>query len=201
MSLAMHSTQQRAAARTNTGMLAVRATEFVAIFLQVLVAGAFWGSWIGLSRSIDALTPGTFVEVGHVMMADYGPIMSVLMPAAAAATLVAGVLVYRRQASAGYLLLAGCACVVGATVITLLVNVPIDEMMAGWTAATLPADWTQVRDRWEAYHTVRTFLSLGALAITLAGSLLRVRVFLPMHDEVEPFDRRAAVHEGLGAAV
>ena len=50
--------------------------------------------------------------------------------------------------------------------------VPIDEMMASWTVATLPADWTQVGDRWETYHTIRTFLSLGGIAATLAGSLL-----------------------------
>ena len=62
----------------------------------------------------------------------------------------------------------------GATAITLLVNVPIDELMAGWTLATLPADWTQIRDRWESFHTLRTFLSLGGLAATLAGSLLPV---------------------------
>ena len=171
MSLAMHTTQ-RAAARSGRWVLAVRATEFVAIFLQVLVVGAFWGSWIGLSRSIDTLTPGTFLEVGHVMMADYGPIMSVLMPAAVLSTLLSAVLVYRQRATAGHLVLAGFACVVGATAVTLLVNVPIDEQMAGWTLATLPADWTQVRDRWETFHTVRTFLSLGGLATTLAGSLL-----------------------------
>jgi uncharacterized membrane protein len=166
---------RRAAARTDGRILAARATEFVAIFLQVLVVGAFWGSWIGLSRSIDTLTPGTFVEVGHVMMADYGPIMSVLMPAAVVATLLAAVLVQKRHATAGYLLLAGFACVMGATAITLLVNVPIDAMMAGWTLATLPADWTQIRDRWETFHTIRTFISLGGVAATLAGSLLPAR--------------------------
>ena len=171
MSLAMDPTW-RDAARTNGVILAVRATEFVAIFLQVLVVGAFWGSWIGLSRSIDTLTPGTFLEVGHVMIADYGPIMSVLMPAAVLATLLSTVLVYQRQARAGHLLLAGFACFVGATAITLLVNVPIDQVIAGWTLSTLPADWTQVRDRWETYHTARTFLSLGGIAATLAGSLL-----------------------------
>ena len=167
MSLAMDTT-----VRTNGVILAVRATEFVAIFLQVLVVGAFWGSWIGLSRSMDTLTPGTFLEVGHVMIADYGPIMSVLMPAAVLATLLSTVLVYRRQARAGHLMLAGFACLVGATAITLLVNVPIDQVIAGWTLSTLPADWTQVRDRWETYHTARTFLSLGGIAATLAGSLL-----------------------------
>lgn len=51
-------------------------------------------------------------------------------------------------------------------------DVPIDEMMAGWTVATLPADWMQIRDRWETYHTARTFVTLGGVAATLAGSLL-----------------------------
>src|SRR5437763_15366259 len=111
----------------------IRAIEFVAIFLQVLVVGAFWGSWIGLSRSINTLTPATFVEVGHVMMEDYGPIMSVLMTAAVVVTLLAGVLVYKRDTLAGFLILLGCACAVAATAITLIVNVPIDEMMSAWT--------------------------------------------------------------------
>ena len=171
MRLTMHRAT-RAAARADHASLAVKATAFVAIALQVLVVGAFWGSWVGLSRSIDALTPMTFVEVGHVMMADYGPIMSVLMPAAVLATLVAGILVYGRNPTAGYLILAGFACVVAATAVTLAVNVPIDRVMAGWTVASLPDDWTQVRDRWETFHTLRTFLTLGGVAATLAGGLL-----------------------------
>jgi hypothetical protein len=40
MSLAMHTTE-RAEVRTNDGILAVRATEVVAIVLQTLVVGAF----------------------------------------------------------------------------------------------------------------------------------------------------------------
>ena len=171
MSLTMPGAE-RVVARTGDWSMAIRATQFVAIFLQVLVVGAFWGSWIGLSRFMDTLTPATFVEVGHVMMDGYGPIMSVLMPAAVLATLVAGILAYRRNPLAGILILAGFVCVAGATAITLIVNVPIDEMMAGWTVATLPPDWMQIRDRWETYHTARTFVTLGGLAATLAGSLL-----------------------------
>ena len=44
--------------------------------------------------------------------------------------------------------------------------------MAGWTVATLPPDWAQIRDRWEWFHTLRTFVTLGGLAATLAGSRL-----------------------------
>jgi hypothetical protein len=163
---------QRVESSTGDWSIATRAAQFVAVFLQVLVVGAFWGSWIGLSRFMDTLTPATFVEVGHAMMEGYGPIMSVLMPATLLATLAAGILVYRRNRLAGLLTLAGFVCVAVATATTLIVNVPIDEMMAGWTVSTLPADWTQIRDRWEWYHTARTFVTLGGLAATLAGSLL-----------------------------
>jgi uncharacterized membrane protein len=165
-------TARRAVVRTGDWSPAIRATQFAAIALQVLVVGAFWGSWIGLSRFMDTLTPATFVEVGHTMMNGYGTIMAVLMPAAVLATLVAGILVYWRNRLAGYLTLAGFACVAVATAITLIVNVPIDNTMAGWTVATLPADWMQIRDRWETFHTARTFVTLGGLAVTLAGSLL-----------------------------
>ena len=167
-------TAQRTEASDSDWSLAIRVTQFVSIMLHVLVVGAFWGSWIGLSRFMDTLTPATFVEVGHVMMDGYGPIMSALMPATLLATLVAGALTYKRNRLAGFLVLVGFVSAAVATATTLIVNVPIDEMMAGWTASTLPADWMQIRDRWEAYHTARTFVTLGGLAATLAGSLLPV---------------------------
>jgi hypothetical protein len=163
----------RAVARSRGSMLLSTATVFAALCLQVLVVGAFWGSWIGLSRSIHTLTPATFLEVGHVMMEDYGPIMSVLMPAAVMCTLLAALFVYWQQATAGLLMLVGFVCFSVATATTLLVNVPIDELMAGWTLATLPANWTQVRDQWETFHMLRTFVTLGGFAVTLAGALLQ----------------------------
>jgi hypothetical protein len=163
---------RRVVARTRSSMLLVKTTAFAAICLQVLVVGAFWGSWIGLSRSIDTLTPATFLEVGHVMMEDYGPIMSALMPATVLFTLVAGLFLYWQQATGGLLVLAGFVCFTVATATTLLVNVPIDEMMAGWTIATLPGNWTQIRDYWESFHMLRTFVTLGGFGVTLAGVLL-----------------------------
>ena len=160
------------AARTSSSVLMVNALAFVATSLQVLVVGAFWGSWIGLSRSIDTLTPATFLEVGHVMMADYGPIMSVLMPASVLLTLLTALFVYAQQPVRGLLVGAGGVCFVAATATTLLVNVPIDVMMAGWTLDTLPSKWMDIRDQWEAFHTLRTFVTLGGLAATLGGLLM-----------------------------
>ena len=70
------------------------------------------------------------------------------------------------QADAGVLVL-----MAGALVITLAVNVPIDAEISGWTATTLPADWSNRRDHWERYHTIRTFVSIGALGCAIASAL------------------------------
>lgn len=54
-----------------------------------------------------------------------------------------------------------------AAVITIVVNGPINFQQLGWSAATPPADWASVRDRWQIAHAVRTLaivVALGYLA-------------------------------------
>ncbi|MGH9200598.1 MAG: hypothetical protein ACRD2A_05110 [Vicinamibacterales bacterium] len=48
---------------------------------------------------------------------------------------------------------------------------PIDYEINQWTANTLPPDWTTTRDRWELYHTIRTFVSIAALGFAVASAL------------------------------
>jgi hypothetical protein len=40
--------------------------------------------------------------------------------------------------------------------------------------AALPADWQDIRARWAAFHTLRTFLSLAAVAAAV-GAVLSTR--------------------------
>jgi hypothetical protein len=55
-------------------------------------------------------------------------------------------------------------------VITLAVEVPIDNQIEAWTAATLPGDWRSIQSRWELWHTIRTFTSIAAVAaVTVSG--------------------------------
>jgi hypothetical protein len=58
-----------------------------------------------------------------------------------------------------------------ALLITLLVEVPIDNQIRTWTVQTIPADWTTMRARWQVYHTGRTFLSLASLASLILAAL------------------------------
>jgi hypothetical protein len=72
---------------------------------------------------------------------------------------------------AGWLALAGLLLMIAALVITLSVEVPIDNLIGSWTEGTLPANWQQTRAQWATFHTLRTFLSLGAVAAAVGAGL------------------------------
>jgi uncharacterized membrane protein len=134
--------------------------------------GVFWGTWFSLSRSISSIRPETFLEIGHTMIRNLGGPMSFLMPAALVSSMLVLVLLFRqRRAAAFNLALVSFVLMVAALVVTLAVNVPIDYEIDQWTVTTLPPDWSSTRDKWERYHTVRTFVSVGALACAVASAL------------------------------
>jgi uncharacterized membrane protein len=151
---------------------AVRFIQFVNVLLFALVMGVFWGTWFSLSRSIASIRPETFLEVGHTMIVNLGGPMSVLMPAALVSSVLLVIVLFRQQRTAAFnLALASLFLMVGALVVTLAVNVPIDDQIRQWTPSTLPPDWTTARDRWEFFHTIRTFASIGALGLAVASAM------------------------------
>ena len=145
--------------------------QFISIFLLSLVTGVFWGSWLGLSRSMTSLSQETFLEVAHAMIGNLGTVMAILMPAAMLATLPVLYLLYRRRSKAFYPTFAGFALFVVALFITLAVEVPLDVVFERWTASTLPANWQELRASWEWWHMIRSWASVAGLALMLAGAL------------------------------
>jgi hypothetical protein len=59
--------------------------------------------------------------------------------------------------------------------ITLLVEVPIDNQIKTWTAESVPNDWLALRDRWQLFHTARTFTSLASFASFALAIILPTR--------------------------
>jgi uncharacterized membrane protein len=146
--------------------------QFVSIMLYVLVAGVMWGTWLSLARTMTEYDAATFLTDGKHMIDNLAVIMAVLMISAVVVGLVAVVLLFRsRSTTAGWLAVIGLLLMIGVLLITLAVEVPIDNLIANWTEGTLPADWQQIRARWAAFHTLRTFLSLGAVAAAVGAGL------------------------------
>ena len=150
----------------------VRVAQATTIVLFALVMGVFWGTWFSLSRTMDRLSPETFVAVGHQMIRNLGLPMAMLLPLALLSALVTLALLWPGGRTAAFWwLAAGFLLMLAALVITLAVEVPIDNRIQDWTAATLPADWRSIQSRWELWHTIRTFLSIAAVVAVTIGAV------------------------------
>ena len=150
----------------------LKLVQFVSIMLYVLVAGVMWGTWLSLARTMTSYDAATFLADGQHMINNLATVMAVLMISAVLVGAVVVVLLFwSRSTVAAWLALAGLLLMIAVMAITLIVEVPIDNLIANWTEATLPSDWQQLRARWAAFHTLRTFLSLGAVAAAVAAAL------------------------------
>jgi uncharacterized membrane protein len=153
----------------------VKLAQFLTIMLYVLVAGVMWGTWLSLGRTMTRYDATTFLADGKHMIDNLATVMAVLMISAVVVGLVAAFLLFRRRSTtAGWLALAGVLLMVAVIAVTLSVEVPIDNKIKTWTAATLPSDWQDIRARWAAFHTLRTFLSLAAVAAAVGAALTTV---------------------------
>jgi uncharacterized membrane protein len=161
-----------------------RAAQATTIILFALVMGVFWGTWFSLSRTMDQLSAETFLAVGHQMIQNLGVPMAILLPLALLSALAALALLWRRRGPAFWWLAAGFLLMVAALVITLAVEVPIDNQIEAWTAATLPADWRSIQSRWELWHTIRTFTSIAAVVAATISAVVTARPNEPPSKEV-----------------
>ena len=170
----------------------IRTAQATTIVLFALVMGVFWGTWFSLSRTMDQLSAETFVAVGHQMIQNLGVPMAILLPLALLSALATLALLRpQRRTAAFWWLLAGFALPATALVVTLGVEVPIDNRIQDWAAATLPGDWRSIQSRWELFHTIRTFVSIAAVvAVTISGTVA-TRPDGPPSSEVGARDRAA----------
>ena len=162
-----------------------RVAQVITIVLFALVMGVFWGTWFSLSRTMSQLSPETFLAVGHEMIQNLGTPMAILLPFALLSALITLVLARQEGHAAAFRwVAAGFLLMVAALVITLAVEVPIDNQIEAWTVATLPGDWRSIQSRWELWHTVRTFASIAALAAVAIGAVVTGRPEGPQVREV-----------------
>ena len=101
--------------------------------------------------------------------------MSIIMPA----TLLFQLLIIwqRRRAykPSFYLYTIAFLLMVITLIITVAVEVPIDNQIKTWTESTLPADWESLRNKWDQFHTIRTFISIASLCFLILGTIKRIK--------------------------
>ena len=146
---------------------------FITGMLLVLVTGVFWGTWFSLSRTMHSLPGETFVMIGKEIMQNVALGMSIMMPLGIAGIIILLLMAGRKKKAHFYWLLTALILFAAALAITLFIEVPIDNQIRTWAGGNLPNDWETIRDRWQFYHTNRTFLSLAGMACFLMAVIKR----------------------------
>jgi hypothetical protein len=139
-----------------------RLIYFITLFLLMLVTGVFWGTWFTLTRSIETFSPEEFIHIGKVIIANVAIPMRFIMPACILFAILSVLLYQQKKSTSFYLGVLSLLLIIAVLLITLLVLVPIDNNIKGWTAATIPADFAEIRNTWKSYHAIRTFVSLAS---------------------------------------
>ena len=152
----------------------LKAVEFSALILAVLVMGVFWGTWFTLTRSIHDFSAGEFIHIGKTIIANVAVPMSIIMPATLLLMLIAAWLSHSKNKPSFYLYSIAFLLMTVTLVITVGIEVPIDNKIKTWTEATIPANWESLRHTWEQFHTIRTFTSFASVAFFAWGMMKRI---------------------------
>jgi Domain of unknown function (DUF1772) len=119
-----------------------------------------------------ALDGPFWLAIQHHLYRDWGAVFGPVEIAALLTTLTLLVARWRTPSRAPYL--AAAICYAAMLAVFFLCNAPVNAALNGWTAATLPADWSAYRLRWEIGHALAAILALVAF-VTLVRERIRDR--------------------------
>jgi uncharacterized membrane protein len=148
--------------------------DTVALLLVMLVTGVFWGTWFTLTRSLDEFPPDNFIRIGKTIIDNVAWPMRILMPT----TLLSLLLlcgITKKSKFPFYFFATSFIFMAITLVITVAVEVPIDNQIKTWTTETLPDDWAMLRTRWSKFHTLRTFTSILSFVSLSVGVVMTSR--------------------------
>jgi uncharacterized membrane protein len=143
---------------------------FITLLLLMLITGLFWGTWFSLSRSIDNFSASEFINIGKTIIKNVANPMRVIMPLCILLMAVSLWLHPDKRSVTFYLILTSFVLLIVTLIITVGIEVPMDNQIKTWSPETVPSDWTAIRSRWQLFHTMRTFTSLASFTLFTAAS-------------------------------
>jgi hypothetical protein len=151
--------------------MVLKIARFANLLLVALLAGLLVGVYI-VELALLEISASVYTAVEKPKHELFEPIMPVANTLVIVSGLAVLLLIRDRKTWTFGLSVVGVACTIVATTTTLLVNVPINsEIINVWAVNDPPADWAQVRDRWNRFHAIRTVLAVVALFCLLLATM------------------------------
>jgi uncharacterized membrane protein len=161
--------------RNSAAMRAVKIAHLVSTFGVGLFAGLLYTFAQGVLPTLNRLDGATYtiVEQGLITNLDAFP-TGVITIATIAMLLPLYPLIrlwpLRRSSFWRLTLIAWLLFFFGVGLFTILLNVPINNYVKTWNAASPPADWEQARATWGMLNSIRTPMNLLSFALLVWAS-------------------------------
>jgi uncharacterized membrane protein len=160
-SIGRHLVEQAAAANPREPVL-TRYARVVSLLFAGLFAG-FLTAVLVLELSLRGADGTVYTQVRLVELDSLDKLaVATLLPA----LITTAVLAYRTlRTNSRWPTMGAVTLLVLVVALTITVNLPINADQLHWNAASPPADWTDVRDRWQIAHAARTVAAVLAFAL------------------------------------
>ena len=134
--------------------------RFLNIIVAALLAGISVGIWIGFNP-LD-LSPSTYIEQQQNTIRSLNVLMISLVVFATVITIISAFLQKSNKEDLIVLLIASLFFI-SCILISRFGNQPINKIIMTWTTDSLPANLSELRDKWWSFHIMRTVAELIAL--------------------------------------
>jgi uncharacterized membrane protein len=159
----------------NSTQLSKQLVMYVSLILLLLITGVFWGTWFTLTRSIDDFSASEFIHIGKVIILNVKYPMAFLMPSCLLLMVISLIQYPSKKSINFYVGVASFILLIVTLLITVLVEVPIDNMIKTWSAANLPQSWESIRIKWQMFHLYRTLTSIMSFISYLFFAFIKLK--------------------------
>ncbi len=145
---------------------------FIALTVTGFVACAKFGSYAFVHPVIRNLPREHHVFVEKGLLKTFGRVMPVLMTLCVILSISYAINLNSVEGTARYVRWASAISFTVALVSTIIFNVPINAATGKWDAENPPENWKEIRNRWEFFQALRSWLLLiGFVLLSLAMTL------------------------------
>ncbi|WP_183580912.1 anthrone oxygenase family protein [Mucilaginibacter sp. X5P1] len=143
-------------------------TQFAALSLLFLLSGVFWGSWLSIGRSFHEFPLSEFVHIAQIINRNLGVSMRIISIPCIILMILSAWLFPQKGFVEFLLYPCSILLIISALLITVLIEVPMNNKIISWTTESAPLNWKDIRKRWQFYNDIRTLISLLSFLIFTA---------------------------------
>jgi len=147
-------------------------TQLLTLCLLLLLTGIFWGNWFSISRSFGAFSLPEYTHMAKTINQNLEIPMRFISISSIIFMCLSTGLYSRKRSSEFYFGIVSIVFILIAILITLVVEVPINNQVITWTQVSAPSNWEIIRDRWQSFNIIRTFAALAGFGFFAASIIM-----------------------------